>query len=125
MPRRPTPAAPASEGKVEIESLATPGDEDVAVDPAPESPESSPSGEDDWVKVAKAAPEPVDALIKPSTVPPDTDTVLEVSVPVELVGASASGEGDGKVVRLCVLLFGCATVVQGIRICSPHMRFDG
>lgn len=95
--RPPTPAVSAEEEGVDIVTVVAPKAEDGAAAPAPESPESPRSEEEDWVKVDEAAPESVDTVIEPATVVPDTDTVVEVSVPVDLAEASADGECDEKV----------------------------
>lgn len=77
-------------------AVALEAEGDAAI-PASESTESSPAGEEDSVKVAEAAPEPVDTAIEPATTLPATATVVVVSVSVELAEAPVAGECDEDV----------------------------
>lgn len=69
---------PTGDEEADIETLVAPEAEDDAAASAPESPESLPSGEEDWVKVAEVAPEIVDAAIEPAPVIPATDDAAEL-----------------------------------------------
>lgn len=82
-----TSALPTGDEEADIEPVVAPvaGDADAS---ASESPGSSPSGsgEEDWVKVARAEPAIVDAAVEPAVVLPATEAV-------ELVETRVAGKG--------------------------------